>query len=407
MPEEHHDFTTGQLAKRTGVTVRTLRYYDKIGLLKPSRTTHGAVRLYSKDDVARLHKIQMLKYIGLTLAEIGQIIQDDTTPEQDLGRSLQMQKEIIQSQIAHLQYVSKAIDEALRKMEGQGQQVDWEGVADVMRTIHREKDWSEQYHNAVRLQSRMRLYDQFSSNKMGWHRWFFEHLGSKPNLKVLELGCGDAALWRRNMDHIPDTWSITLTDLSVGMLEQARMSFGAHSGRFKFLLADAQEIPFHDNEFDIVIANHMLYHVLDMNRAVSEMHRVLKPGGCLYASTMSTRHLQEMEQLTRTFDPQIQVLDPVMERFQLDNGRDTLRAVFTEIEQIRFEDDMRIDEVQPLIQYMTSTPMNARKVLVGTKLDQFTTYLQEKIAEQGSLYITKDTGFFVARKTDEDKGRSV
>ncbi|MOA62825.1 hypothetical protein D3C78_1883640 [compost metagenome] len=66
---------------------------------------------------------------------------------------------------------------------------------------------------------------------------------------------------------------------------------------------------------------------------------------------------------------------------------------------------MLIDEVQPLIQYMTSTPMNARKVLVGTKLDQFTIYLKGKIAEQGSLYITKDTGFFLARKTDEDKGR--
>jgi len=406
MPEEHHDFTTGQLAKRTGVTVRTLRYYDKIGLLKPSQTTHGAVRLYSKDDVARLHKIQMLKYIGLTLSEIGQIIQDDATPEQNLRSSLQMQKEIIQSQIAHLHDVSKTIDEALGKVDGQGHHVDWEGMTDVMRTIHQEKDWREQYHNAVRLQARMRLYDQFSSNKMGWHRWFFEHLGSKPHLKVLELGCGDAALWRRNTDLIPDTWSITLTDLSAGMLEQARMSLGAHSGRFKFLIADAQEIPFHDNEFDIVIANHMLYHVLDMKRAVSEMHRVLKPCGCLYASTMSTRHLQEIEQLTQAFDPQIQVLDPVMERFQLDNGRDTLMTAFDVIEQIRFEDDMRVDEVQPLIQYMTSTPMNARRVLVGAKLDQFTTYLQGKIAEQGSLHITKDTGFFLARKTDADKERS-
>ncbi|WP_152396631.1 MerR family transcriptional regulator [Paenibacillus guangzhouensis] len=399
MPEERHDFTTGQLARRTGMTLRTLRYYDKIGLLKPSQTNRAAVRLYSKEDVARLHKIQMLKYIGLTLTEIGQIIQDDATPEQNLRSSLQMHKEIIQSQIAHLQYVSRAIDETLGKLDRQGQQVDWDGVADVMRTIHREKDWSEQYHNAVRLQARMRLYDQFSSNKIGWHRWFFAHLGSQPHLKVLELGCGDAALWQRNADLIPDTWSITLTDLSAGMLEQVRMSLGAHSGRFKFLLVDAQEIPFHDNEFDIVIANHMLYHVLDMNRAVFEMHRVLKPGGCLYASTMSTRHLQEIEQLTQAFDPQIRVLDPVMERFQLDNGRDTLQTAFTEIEQIRFEDDMRVDEVQPLIQYMTSTPMNARKVLVGAKLDQFTSYLKEKIAEQGSIYITKDTGFFLARKT--------
>lgn len=401
--EEHHFLTTGQLAKLTGMTLRTLRYYDKIDLLKPSQYKHTSVRLYRKEDVARLQKIQMLKYIGLSLAEIRQFIQDDTTPEQDLGSSLRVQKELIQYKIAQLQYVSKAIEEALGMVDEQGQEVDWEGLADMMQTIHKEKDWSEQYHNAVRLQARIQLYDQFSWNKIGWHQWFFEHLGSLPHLKVLELGCGDAALWRRNVKLIPETWNITLTDLSAGMLEQARMSLGAHSGRFKFLLADAQAVPFHDNEFDIVIANHMLYHVLDMNRAVSEMHRVLKPGGCLYTSTMSKSHLQEIEQLTQAFDPCIQVLDPVMERFHLDNGREILQASFTAIEQIRFEDYMLIVEVQPLIQYMTSTPMNAREILVGEKLDQFITYLRAKIAEQGSLYITKDSGFFLARKMQEDK----
>ncbi|OAB44833.1 MerR family transcriptional regulator [Paenibacillus glacialis] len=384
------------------MTLRTLRYYDKIGLLKPTQY-NASVRLYSKEDVARLQKIQMLKYIGLSLAEINQLILDHSAPEQDLGSSLKMQKEIIQYKIAHMQYVSKAIEEALGMVDEQGQEVAWEDLADIIQTIHKEKDWSEQYHNAIRLQARIRLYDQFSWNRIGWHRWFFEHLGSLPNLKVLELGCGDAALWSRNADLIPETWSITLTDLSAGMLEEARMSLGAHSGRFKFLLADAQEIPFHDDEFDIVIANHMLYHVLDINRAVSEIHRVLKPDGILYASTMSKSHLQEIEQVTQVFDPHIQVLDPVMERFQLDNGIETLQASFTAIELIRFEDYMLIDDVQPLIQYITSTPMNAREILVGAKLDQFTTYLRAKIAEKERLYITKDSGFFLARKTYEDK----
>lgn len=397
-PGELQYLTTGQLAQRTGMTLRTLRYYDKIGLLKPAKYNDASFRLYSKEDVARLQKIQMLKYIGLSLTEISQIILNDTAPERDLRSSLKMQKDIIQHKIAHMLYVSKTIEEALNMVDEQGKEVDWEGLAHIIQTIHKEKDWSEQYHNAFRLQARIRLYDQFSWNKIGWHRWFFEQLGSSPGLKILELGCGDAALWRRNADLIPETWSITLTDLSPGMLEEAKMSLGAHSGRFKFLIADAQAIPYHDNEFDIVIANHMLYHVLDIDRAVSEMHRILKPGGCLYTSTMSKSHLQEIEQLTQAFDPHIQVLDPVMERYHLDNGREMLQDYFTEIEQARFEDYMKINDEQPLIQYITSTPMNARKVLVGAKLEQFTTYLRDKIAEKGSLYITKDSGFFRAKK---------
>ncbi|WP_231637535.1 MerR family transcriptional regulator [Paenibacillus sp. FJAT-27812] len=286
-PGEVQYLTTGQLAQRTGMTLRTLRYYDKIGLLKPAKYNHTSIRLYSKDDVARLEKIQMLKYIGLSLAEISQIMLNDTAPERDLRSSLKMQKDIIQHKIAHMMYVSKTIEEALGMVDEQGEEVDWEGLAGIIQSIHKEKDWSEQYQNAFRLQARISLYDQFSLNKIGWHRWFFEHLGSAPHLKVLELGCGDAALWRRNVDLIPETWNITLTDLSPGMLDEAKISLGAHSGRFKFLVADAQAVPFHDNEFDIVIANHMLYHVLDINRAVPEMHRILKPGGCLYASTMS------------------------------------------------------------------------------------------------------------------------
>lgn len=111
-----------------------------------------------------------------------------------------------------MQYVSKAIEEALGMVDEQGQEVDWEDLADIIQTIHMEKDWSEQYHNAVRLQARIRLYDQFSWNMTGWHRWFFEHLGSLPRLKVLELGCGDSALWRRNANLIPKTEQIRFED---------------------------------------------------------------------------------------------------------------------------------------------------------------------------------------------------
>jgi len=399
MPMKGEYLTTGQLAQRTGMTLRTLRYYDKIGLLKPAKHNHASIRLYSKDDVARLQKIQMLKYIGLSLSEINQIILNDTQPQPDLRSSLKMQKDIIQQKIAHMLFVSKTIEEALTMVDDQEEELDWEGLENIIQSIHKEKEWREQYYNAARLQARIQLYDQFSSNKTSWHRWFFEHLGSLPHLKVLELGCGDAALWRKNADLIPETWSITLTDLSHGMLEEARMNLGGQSGRFKFLIADAQAIPFHDNEFDIVIANHMLYHVLDINLAVSEMHRILKPGGLFYASTMSKSHLQEIEQLTQAFDANIQVLDPVMERFQLDNGREMLQNSFTELERIRYEDYMLIDDEHPLLQYITSTPMNARKVLVGEKLQQFRTFLKAKIAEKGSLFITKDSGFFQGKKT--------
>ncbi|KQN67535.1 hypothetical protein ASF04_17235 [Duganella sp. Leaf61] len=61
----------GELAKRTGLTVRTLHHYDAIGLLQPSARTDAGYRLYNRTDIARLHHIQALRKFGLSLADIG------------------------------------------------------------------------------------------------------------------------------------------------------------------------------------------------------------------------------------------------------------------------------------------------------------------------------------------------
>lgn len=65
----------GDLARRTGLTVRTLHHYDEIGLLKPSGRSESGYRLYSADDVARLHGIQALRDLGLSLGEIAPLLE--------------------------------------------------------------------------------------------------------------------------------------------------------------------------------------------------------------------------------------------------------------------------------------------------------------------------------------------
>ena len=82
----------GALAKHTGLTIRTLRHYDDIGLLVPSHRSEAGYRLYGDDDVARLHRIQALKQLGLGLAEIGETLATNGT---DLG-------DIIARQLAEL-----------------------------------------------------------------------------------------------------------------------------------------------------------------------------------------------------------------------------------------------------------------------------------------------------------------
>ncbi|ROZ79605.1 MerR family transcriptional regulator [Ramlibacter sp. WS9] len=70
----------GELAKHAGLTVRTLHHYDEIGLLKPSGRSESGYRLYSREDVARLHGIQALRQLGLALADIGAMLEKGGTP---------------------------------------------------------------------------------------------------------------------------------------------------------------------------------------------------------------------------------------------------------------------------------------------------------------------------------------
>ncbi|WP_226530650.1 MerR family transcriptional regulator [Metabacillus niabensis] len=84
--------TIGQLAKRTGVSIRTLRYYDKIGLLIPTDYKEGGHRLYSHEDLMILQKIQSLKFIGFSLKDIANLLESPYINEQQLKNSIAFKK---------------------------------------------------------------------------------------------------------------------------------------------------------------------------------------------------------------------------------------------------------------------------------------------------------------------------
>ena len=70
-------YSTGEFAKIAGVTIRTIRYYDKIGLLKPTKVLNNGYRRYCNNDLITLQKIVSLKQLGFSLEEIYPLIQDN------------------------------------------------------------------------------------------------------------------------------------------------------------------------------------------------------------------------------------------------------------------------------------------------------------------------------------------
>src|SRR5262249_101021 len=108
---------------------------------------------------------------------------------------------------------------------------------------------------------------------------------------VLEVGCGDAMIWRENADRITAGWRLTLTDLSSGMVEAARAALG---DRARYAVADVVELPFTERSFHAVMANHMLFHVEERARAFAEIRRVLRSGGRFVGTAIGRNHLREL-----------------------------------------------------------------------------------------------------------------
>lgn len=107
----------GELAKRTGVSVRTLHYYDEIGLLQPSHYTGSGYRLYTESDVARLQQIKSLRSLGFSLDEIrGCLKNPDFAPQRVVELHLALVREQIELQ-QRLRDRLEGIAERLRSTE--------------------------------------------------------------------------------------------------------------------------------------------------------------------------------------------------------------------------------------------------------------------------------------------------
>ncbi len=251
----------------------------------------------------------------------------------------------------------------------------------------------EQYRDATNLAARIDLYAKYSTNRQGWHRWLFEQLPLPARCRVLELGCGPATLWIANRDRIPNGWELTLTDLSPGMIEQAKENLAGIDRAPHFAVVDAQSIPYPDRSFDAVLANHMLYHVPGRPAAYAEIRRVLRPGGMFFASTLGDGHLRELRDLVHHLDPDSRLGRSV--GFSLETGGAELRRWFQGVETRRYEDALRVPEVEPLLSYVASGM--AKAVTEGDRRQRVIRWAEEQIAATGAVRLSTDSGVFIAR----------
>ena len=194
--KEKRYYTTGEFAKKSGVTIRTIRYYDSIGILKPSYINKAGYRFYSDEDFVVLKKTLALKYLGLSLDEIIETEKFNYKKE-DLINSLNLHKSIIKNKMNNMKVILKAIEIAQVTMN-ENDDLNLKETFDVIKNLESEKEILQRSRDASNLNEGVKLLDRFSSNEYGWYKWVFDNIEINDNDKVLEIGCGNGALWSKN-----------------------------------------------------------------------------------------------------------------------------------------------------------------------------------------------------------------
>ncbi|MFS0560632.1 MerR family transcriptional regulator [Terribacillus sp. 179-K 1B1 HS] len=110
-------YTIGEMVTKGQVSIRTLRYYDQIDLLKPTAHTEGGHRLYSDTDLNRLYAIQSMKGIGLSLKEIKDILASGHLMGHEVHRSLQFQRKMLTAKKQTIEDMIADVDHMLRITE--------------------------------------------------------------------------------------------------------------------------------------------------------------------------------------------------------------------------------------------------------------------------------------------------
>ena len=139
-----------QFATLAGVTVRTLRHYDRLGLLSPRHRTESGYRLYRDEDLVELERILVLRYLGLTLRQIGELLSDlaqqPADRRQTLAETLASQASVLRERRDGITRVLRAVENAQTSLSGSGQH-DWAPFQSILKeiTMQDSTDWSKQY----------------------------------------------------------------------------------------------------------------------------------------------------------------------------------------------------------------------------------------------------------------------
>lgn len=261
-----------------------------------------------------------------------------------------------------------------------------------------------QYATDVNLRIRQETHARYSVPDRSFSEWVLKRVQLSGGERVLDVGCGNGLYYEKIQDQ-----KLDLEYVGLDLLESMIQNHPLKTEDGMLALGNAQDMPFEDDYFDLVMANHMLHHIGDMDKALSEIRRILKPGGLLVVATNSTNTMPELQVLmrraivllTRTGAAQVRAPQMPSDRFALENGIRYLSKHFYAVVRHDLPSALVFPDVDPAMAYLESTrdlrePSLPNDVVWEDVMMIMRQQINQLIKHLGELVINKYTGVLIA-----------
>lgn len=388
--------TSGEIAKKVGISQKAVRLYDEKGLLKPSDYSEGNYRLYDKEAILVLEKIIALKQIGFSLEEIYENL--ILGKNMDIVASLNQQLEIMEKKKKELEKSITCIKGMLARTDGKP---DWNDVAEVARNIQMDQEADERHYDALK----------HTAIERDWYEVIFETLQLTENSRVLDLGCGFGKLWRNNWRLIPENVKINAVDLRGSWADDFEKFVLENEEeldakfRVKLIWGDVEQEEIWSQlqtkeKYDYIIGHYLLDFISDINPFINRVASVLKEGGLFSVNgfEVSSEHVfwkqlfDEMGLKTAFIDMKLQ-----SEARQTECFRELLQNHFAGVERVSLDNSMRYEDGESVIDRLYQRyPENRKYIEDNEKLIR--QYLERILDAEGVIVVDNTSTFWHCRK---------
>lgn len=383
--------TSGEIAKKAGVSQKAVRLYDEKGLLKPTEYSEGNYRLYDKEALEILEKIVALKQIGFSLEEIrDNLVAGDA---KDIEEALRMQLAVMEEKRYRIDMVIDAINRTLAR---KGESLDWDDVAGIVQSVTVDQNADRNHW----------LMMQHTVPGEDWYVKVFDSLEFKQNEKILDLGCGYSKLWRNNWKDIPCGTKIFAYDIRGSWADDFE----------KFLEENKSDLPegvdinlvFSDLEkeeawglieknktYNKIVAHYIDGELKDAEALVAKASKVLDKDGffSINGPDVNTWNFFFKDAMKEA-GIEVSFIDDVIagQEKERDEFINMVSKYFAKVDVIGLQSSFRYDKADDLLLKMKDTYEGQEKFF-AKNADKIKAYFEEKLEEKREILITCDSHF--------------